>query len=349
MGLLQTMLSKPKPAVEGLPDGLRDYQVEGIDFLVRRGRAILADEQGVGKTVQALVAARRLVPDGRILVVSPKSAAGVWIAEAKKWIGEEAKSYQGTTRSYEVLDKHPMVITNYSLLGEVFKRVPHWNLIIFDEAHKLRNWRPLSKKSTYRDLTNGSSTYKFFRPGSPIFSNAGDLWPLLHQIRPDLFRSYWKFIEEWCVLDHNGYGIVILGTKNARTLNASLKKHGMMIRRLKKDVMPELPPKTRMEWPLEMTPKQAKDYRKLADDLLLELEDYNLTVPNKIALVMRLRQLLVSPRLLGLDYDGAAVEALREELSESNDSSIIFTPFAEALPILSGALEKTGRPTRIIR
>lgn len=349
MGLLTTMLGKPKPPLEGLPDGLRNYQAEGIEFLVRRGRAILADEQGVGKTVQALVAARRLVPSGRVLIVAPKSAAGVWIIEANKWIDEEVRSYQGTSRAYDVIDKWPMVVTNYSLLKEVFKRKPHWDLIIFDEAHKLRNWRPLSKKSTYKGLNSGSAMYKFFLTGTPIFSNAGDLWPLLNQIRPELFTSYWKFVGEWCVLDHNGYGVVILGTKNAKILNASLKKHGFMIRRLKKDVMPELPPKTRMEWPLDMTPKQASDYNKLAKELMLELEDRTLAVPNKIALVMRLRQLLVSPRLLGLDYDGAAVEALREELSESNNASVLFTPFAQALPILQSALEKTGRPTRIVR
>lgn len=330
---------------------LRKYQREGIDFLVRQGRAILADEQGVGKTVQALVAARVLVPkgQGRILIVSPKSAAGVWIDEIAKWLGEEGLTYQGTSRAYDVLDNAPIVITNYSLLKEVFERHPHWSLIIFDEAHKLRGWRPLSKRSTYKFLNRGSSKYKFFLTGTPIFSNAGDLWPLLHQIRPDVFKSYWAFVEQWCHIDNNGFGNVIIGTKNSRSLHAGLKKHGFMIRRLKKDVMPELPPKTRMEWSLEMTPMQAKDYTRLAKDMMLDFDDHTLTVPNKIALVLRLRQLLVSPRILGLDYDGAAIDALREELSEANSASIVFTPFPTAgLPVMMDAFAKLGRPIEVV-
>lgn len=330
---------------------LRRYQQEGISFLTRQGRAILGDEQGVGKTVQALIAARNLVPygTGRILVIAPKSAAGVWIIEADKWLAEEARSYQGTARSYEVLDNSPIVITNYSLMGEVFKRHPHWAVIIFDEAHKLKGWRPLGKRSTYKDLKRGSSKYKFFLTGTPIFSHAGDLWPMLHQIRPDVFTSYWGFVDQWCVVDNNGFGNVIIGNKNPRSLHNGLKKHGFMLRRLKKDVMPELPPKTRMEWPLEMTPQQARDYNRLAKDLMVELEDSTLIVPNKVALVVRLRQLLVCPRVLGFAYRGGAEEALLEELSEGNTPSVIFTPFTEPLPYFTELMEKAKRPTRTIQ
>jgi SNF2 family DNA or RNA helicase len=333
---------------------LRRYQMDGIHFLTKQGRAILADEQGVGKTVQALIAARHLVPaggKGRILIVAPKSAAGTWVYEARKWLDEEVRSYQGTVRSYDVLDKAPIVITNYSLMKEVFERHPHWTLIIFDEAHKLRGWRGnRSQKGTYKALSNGSASYKFFLTGTPVFSNAGDLWPLLKQIDPDKFGGYWPFLERWTYLEKGHFGWTIIGNKNPRKLNRGLKNEGYMLRRLKKDVLEELPPKTRMEWILEMTPKQKRDYLRLVKEFEIEISDERtLAVPNKVALLMRLRQLLVAPRVLGLDYDGAAIESLREELAESNDAALVFTPFAKALPVLQEALAKTGRPTRIVR
>jgi SNF2 family DNA or RNA helicase len=332
---------------------LRRYQLDGVHFLVKQKRAILADEQGVGKTVQALIAARHLVPrsSGRILIVAPKSASGVWQYETQKWLGEEAKSYQGTTRAWDDLDNAPIVITNYSLLKEVFTRQPHWTLMIFDEAHKLRGWRPASsKKGTYRALGKGSSLYKFFLTGTPYFTNAGDIWPLLHQIDPQKFNSYWSFLSRWTHLERGPFGYQIMGNRQPKLLREGLKKQGYMLRRLKKDVMPELPPKTRMEWVLEMTPKQRRDYEKLAKDMIIELnESQTLAAPTKLAVIVRLRQLLVSPRLLGLDSDGAALEALKEELSESNDAAIVFTPFPTlGLPILQQTLKSSGREIFIV-
>lgn len=341
-------------AIDASRGELRRYQLDGIQFLVKHGRTILADEQGVGKTVQALIAARHLVPyqgQGRILIVALKSSAGVWIGETKKWLDEEAVSYQGTARSYRDLDNAKIVITNYSLMGEVFKRHPHWTLIIFDEAHKLRGWRGRrSKRGTYKALETGSSMYKFFLTGTPVFSNAGDLWPLLHQIDPKKFPAYWPFLNQWTYLEKGTFGWTILGNKAPKKLNTGLRTQGYMIRRLKKDVLKELPPKTRVEWKLDMTSKQARDYNHLVKELELELSDERtLAVPNKVALLVRLRQLLVSPRLLELDYDGIALESLREELSDTNDAALVFTPFpTRGLPVLHDGLRKTGRPLYVV-
>jgi len=332
---------------------LRRYQQEGIAYLTRYKRTILADEQGVGKTPQALVAARNLT-QGRILVVAPKTAAEVWIDHAADWLGEEAKTYQGMTRAYEDLDNASIVVTNYHLLKEVVARHPHWSLIIYDEAHKLRN---RERKTLYGVASKVSSMYLFFLTGTPIFSSAADLWPLLHIINPKYFQSYWGFARTWTHIHQEQYGprtvTKVEGVKDPKRLQYLLNKEGFMIRRLKRDVMPELPPKQRVEWTLQMNPRQATAYKQLTKELFIELEGTKegqiLLVPSKLALITRLRQLLVSPRLLGLDFEGAAIEALTEQLGESQDAALVFTPFAEALPLLEEAMAKIGRETRTIR
>lgn len=353
---LMDLLRKPREVAtepELAPTGLelRPYQVEGIKYLTRFGRTILADETGVGKTVQALLAARRLT-DKRILVVAPKSASGVWVRETKKWLGEEARTYEGTTRSYKDLDDAPILVTNYVLFREVVARHPHWQVIIYDEAHKLRNRQTKTALAAMRSV---SSLYVFFLTGTPIFTNAGDLWPMLHIADPKEFKAYWPFVQLWCHLIEEQYGprhvVKVEGVKNPKRLQRGLNKYGYMLRRLKKDVMPELPEKFRDEWPLRMNAKQSAAYKKMAKEMILEVEGREdiLAIPSKLALVTRLRQLLVSPKLLGLDFEGAGEEALKEELAESNDAAIVFTPFAEALPILQEGLKKTGRPIMVIR
>lgn len=327
------------------PPELREYQKEGIAFLARYRRAILADEQGVGKTVQALMAARQLHAE-RILVVAPKSASGVWVMEAEKWLGEVATPYQGSTRNYADLDSAPIVVTNYVLFKEVMARKPKWNVIIFDEAHKLRNRK---RPTLFQTALKAYSPNLFFLTGTPIFTSAGDLWPPLHLINPAQFRSYWKFVKEWTHINYNGYGYQILGTKHPERLQKILYGEGLMLRRLKKDVMPELPPKTRMSIPIEMHPKQRQAYETMVNDLMIELSegDKVLTIPSKLALFTRLRQLLVSPKLIGLDTPSAAINALKEDLEGSNDAMLVFTPFAEALPILADELK--FRQTFIVR
>ena len=348
-------LMAPGSSMESMPTApatgaselyLRGYQVEGIEYLTRYGRTILADETGIGKTVQALIAGRKLT-DQRILVVAPKSASGVWVKEAMKWLGETARTYEGPSRKRVDLDNATILVTNYHLLREVIARHPHWTLIIYDEAHKLRN---RTRETLYGAASRVSSSYVFFLTGTPIYSNAGDLWPMLNIIKPQAFNSYWGFVKLWAHMDHNGYGYMIHGVKNPKRLQRGLNRNGWMLRRLKKDVLKDLPEKFRDEWPLKMNSKQRKAYEQMANELVLKLDgEHDLAIPSKLALMTRLRQLLVAPKLLGLDFEGAGEEALKEELGETTDAAIIFTPFADALPLLQKSLEKTGRPIRIIR
>jgi SWI/SNF-related matrix-associated actin-dependent regulator of chromatin subfamily A-like protein 1 len=327
---------------------LYDFQEEGVDFLATQKRAILGDDMGLGKTPQALRAAERL-DAFPMLVVCPKSATGVWMREAEKWLGITPNSYTGQNRK---LDKDPaIVITSYVGVEEISSRLP-FRLTVFDEAHKLRNGRIRAKpnKKSGESITphlflaakKVKSPYMFHLTGSPIINDADDLWPLLHLANPYAWKSYWAYVNKYMFKDNNGFGWKVHDVKDPVGLRRDLERY--MLRRKKTDVLLQLPEKRRVPWDLQMTPTQKRHYDNLVKEMMTELTDGGdiLAVPSKLALLTRLRQLLVTPRLLGIDEDGAAIEAIAEHLTENPHPAVVFTPFAQAIPHIHAALN--GQP-----
>lgn len=329
--------------VRGMTLELYDYQKAGVDFLVEHKRAILADDMGLGKTPQALRAAETL-DAFPILVVCPKAATGVWKREAEKWIGVTPNAYVGQNRKLQ--RDAPMVISSYLGFPEVMSKLPY-RLVIFDEAHKFRNGRVKVKKNKrgetvspdwFKHARQLHAPYMFHLTGSPVVNDADDLWPLLNLLNPYAWTSYWSYVKRYMFMDNNGYGWKVHDVKDPVALRAALERY--MLRRKKTDVLLDLPEKRRDTWPLEMSPVQKRHYDSLVKEMMTELDDGGdiLAVPSKLALLTRLRQLLVTPRVLGIDDDGAALEALSEQLHDSPHPSVVFTPFAQALPHIRAAL-----------
>ena len=325
------------------PDlALYDYQEEGVDFLVARKRAILGDDMGLGKTPQALKAAERL-DAFPILVVCPKAATGVWRREAEKWIGITPSVYSGPNRQLE--RDAAIVITNYVLFPEVMSKMAY-RLTIFDEAHKFRNGKIGGKQGSrpqlFKHALKVKSPYMFHLTGSPIINDADDLWPLLHLANPFAWKSYWAYVKKYMFMDNNGFGWKVHDVSDPVALKHDLELY--LLRRKKTDVLLSLPEKRRVQWDLTMTPEQKRHYDNLVKEMMTDLNSEGdiLAVPSKLALLTRLRQLLVTPRLLGIDEDGTALEALSEHLRENPHPAVVFTPFAQAIPYICTALN--GQP-----
>lgn len=320
------------------------YQQAGIDFLAR-GRAILGDDVGLGKTGQALLAAQKL-DAFPILVVVPKAATGVWVAEVAKWLEMDAETYLGPRRKFS--RDAPVVITNYALFGEILNKRA-WRLTIWDEAHKFRNGRVGGKGGTRPKLfaaaKKDQAQYAFFLTGTPVVNDADDLWPLLHLIDPKHWASYWHYVNAYMFKDNNGFGWKIHGVKDAVGLRRDIGPYLLRRTKTSPEVSLQLPPKTRQSWDVQMTRVQKTAYNQLVDEMLADLPDGGLlAVPNKIALLTRLRQLLVCPRLIGLDDDGAAFLALRDLFETAPHNAVVFTPFAEAVTPLTQLLGDIAQP-----
>lgn len=224
------------------------YQREGAQFLALRGRALLADEPGLGKTAQAIVAAAS--PEYRtgtvIVVVCPASVRENWIREFKQFW------------------PHPQVPP--ALLVESYDKVARGafdhvasHVLILDEAHYLKNPDAKRTKAIFGVKCDGvgglveRADRVFCLTGTPAPNNPAELWPMLRAVMPDAITprdvegtaagkpmSYWQFVNRYCVTRDNGYGIEIVKGKNLDKLKARIEP--FVLRRKKADVLSEIPP-----------------------------------------------------------------------------------------------------------
>jgi SNF2 family DNA or RNA helicase len=339
----------------------RKYQEEGIDFLKKRARVILADEPGLGKTFQCLGALEGL-GFGPTLIVCPKMALGVWEHEIRKWTDQIGMIYDGTQTQRKKLwksfveDDIPFLITNYAKLKELLTLKPSWKTIICDEYHLagVRN----RNTQVYDNLKRFTSTNMFLITGTPINRGPQDLFAPLSLLNPTEFKSYWGYEARYCLVIDGMFGKTIEERPKDPTVFKQMWSRYMIHR--KKSVVDGLPDKLRMPVPLEMTSKQAKLYREIEENMYAEVKQSDLMIkdghpnwddeviitPGRMSQILRLRQMLVTPQLLGINEKGAILEALPELLNaefENGTPVMIFTPFAQAIPFIKEAIAKVAK------
>lgn len=230
-------------------ESLYKFQHEGAVWLRQHPRSGLFDEQGLGKTVQALRAAT--VRGGRTLLVVPTVVSHNWARELRRWV-DPAVDVQVISHGKEkVRHTCTWVIVPHSLLlrPAIVNQLQDIEVTIADEAHFFRNPRAQRTKSFFlgRDPLCRRSPFCWVLTGTPMPNHAGELWPMLAGLAPERLRqdgkllNYGAFLDRFCVLAPNPFGTKpkIVGLKNPNELRERLK--GFYLRRLKKDVL-TLPP-----------------------------------------------------------------------------------------------------------
>src|SRR5262245_36096145 len=233
-----------------LAEGLFAHQVEGVAFLLGRRRAILADDMGLWKTRQSVVALTHAAPKGPWLVVSPASVKGNWAREIAAVRAGDRVHVIGPAAP-PPMGYDGWVVINYDLLGKhaAALAVMPWTGLVFDEAHYLKNHT--SKRSRHaRELVAGAPDAVLHAlTGTPLTSRPRDLFPLLQLVGHPMGRSFLSFAKRYCAAYHNGYGWVSDGASNLEELRVQL--HGVMLRRTKDEVL-DLPPKLRTWVPVQV-------------------------------------------------------------------------------------------------
>lgn len=226
------------------------FQKKGVQFgIERKGRFLLADEMGVGKTAQALGVMYVYKEEWPVLVICPSSLKYNWKNEIVRWTGiNESKVHIINKGSDDLLPLNTLfTICSYEIAtkSEISSKIEQqkFKCLIADEAHALKNKETKRCKVLLPILKQIKRLICI--SGTPILAKPIELFSVVSCIRPDLFNNYHAFANRYCNPRETFYGIDYKGTSNLRELNYILEN--FMIRRLKKEVLSELPDKQRQK------------------------------------------------------------------------------------------------------
>lgn len=251
------------------------------------GRALVAMEMGLGKSLTSLMFAANN-PDLRpLLIICPASLKWNWKQECETHFGWRkvvvlSGSKPPPERSWK---KHPIVIVNYDILGEVrtdpksrSHNRPGWlaylkylapQIVIIDEAHYLAN-RTAKRTKWCREICQ-EVPHVLALSGTPIVNRPAELWPVLNLLRPDLYPNFFPFGHKFCGARKTFWGWEFKGASNLEALHSDLKRT-VMIRKTKAQVLKELPDKIVSVVPLEI--EDYSQYQEALEDFRTWLSKY---------------------------------------------------------------------------
>lgn len=234
---------------------LKPYQLEGARGIYRfKGRALLADEQGLGKTIQALYWVRKTPRHRPVVVVTPASVKYVWRHEAQTHFGMKTIVLEGfrPKRVMNIQGEGDIVVLNYEILKSwlpaLLRLKPQ--VVILDEVHYISSPTTKRTKATWK-LCDGVPSVVGLS-GTPFTNRTIELWSVLQAIKPELFPEMSVFAWRYTKPFHWRGRWHYKGSKNSKELHGILRKN-VMIRRLKKEVLPDLPPKSRILVPFRIS------------------------------------------------------------------------------------------------
>ena len=335
-------------------DCLRPYQQKGFEWMCSLHDlymgGILADEMGLGKTVQTLAAISRCIKlakeDGEeplpSLIVSPTSLIYNWESEARRFtpdldivIIEGSRSVRIKQMLALKTEKPDIVITSYPLIRRdiAIMREVSFRFIILDEAQNIKNMRSVGARSV-KQLQGRT---RVALTGTPMENHAGEFWSLFDFVLPGYLPDYPEFLRRW------GEG------RNADELLMRIRP--FLMRRLKKDVLPDLPPCTDFMLTAHMPPEQRRVY----DAALIQSRERVkriLGAPGErghaeiLSAIMQLRQICCHPALCLPDYQGPSgkMDLLQDVLENALADGrrvLIFSQFTSMLHIIGNFLDES--------
>lgn len=320
-----------KDSVEFYP-----HQIEGIRLLAQRKSFLLADEMGIGKSIQALTVFGVDVKRGwasTCVVVCPTTLKENWSDEVEKFTRFQCMILEGnpTQRNrmlieFALWEGPKILIINYEQVAPhlEFLDKMEFDVAIFDEAHYLKN--PQAKRT--KACLNMYSRRSFLLTGTPMLNHVNELWSILHRIDEVAYPKYWSFLSRYAVF--GGYkDKQIVGVKNEKELTERLQN--VMLRRLKKDVL-NLPDVQYIERRVNMLPAQKELYDEVLNEMRLPRADSATPddIENALVKFLRLKQICgTTLPFTGEDVSGKLDLAVEDatELLENGHRIVVFTQF----------------------
>ncbi|XP_039158136.1 ATP-dependent DNA helicase DDM1 [Eucalyptus grandis] len=364
---------------------LKPYQVKGVKWLISLWQnglnGILADQMGLGKTIQTIGFLAHLKGkglDGPYLVIAPLSTLSNWVNEIQRFVPSmKAIIYHGDKKQRDELRRKymprtvgpsfPIIVTSYEVaMNDAKKCLRHysWKYIVVDEGHRLKN----AQCKLLKQLKFLSTENKLLLTGTPLQNNLAELWSLLNFILPDIFSSHEEF-ESWFDLSgkySNAATKEELEDKKRAQVVAKLHAilRPFLLRRMKADVEQMLPRKKEIILYATMTEHQRnfQDHliNKTLENHLLETVDIGSGMKGKLNnLMVQLRKNCNHPDLLESAFNGShfypPVEQIVEQcgkfrlldkllgkLFERKHKVLIFTQWTKILDIMDYYFSEKG-------
>ncbi len=334
---------------------LRDYQTEGYAWLARLAHwgvgACLADDMGLGKTVQALALIISRAANGPALAVAPTSVCMNWMEEAKRFAPTlNVFQFGAGDRKETLASLRPfdLMVCSYGLLQQEEELLAsvEWETIVLDEAQAIKN--AATQRSQAAMKLQGR--FKIITTGTPVENHLDELWNLFRFINPGLLGSLDAFNRKFANPIERG---------NDHQARARLKRliQPFILRRLKTQVLTELPQKTEIILHVELGEEETALYEAMRRQSLDRIARVEGNMGRKsiqiLAEIMRLRRLCCNPRLVVPDTKTKSskfelfVETL-EELLDNKHKALIFSQFVGHLGILREFLEERKIPYQYI-
>lgn len=257
----------------------RKYQIDAVKFAEESNvRCIIADEQGLGKTIETLSLLRihpeKLLP---CIIVCPSTVKLQWMFEIYRICSSEeiaAKDRRFLTQvitsgKERAIPGFQIYIVTYDILKKenLFEYLPDGTIktIIIDECQRIKNH--LSERAKAVQRIGKNTPHIISLSGTPINNHAGEYFTVLNLTKPTLFPHYHRYLENYCETYNNGWGIKVGGIRDLERFQADTKD--IIIRRTKADVLTDLPPLDRKFHHVELDRALNKAY----DEALKELDE----------------------------------------------------------------------------
>lgn len=336
-----------RPALPStLQADLRDYQMEGFRWLSRLAKmgtgACLADDMGLGKTLQAISVILQRASEGPTLVIAPTSVCPNWFAEVRKFAPTLQPVLFADSEREEVvkgLGPYDVLITSYGLVTRENELLMSrdWTTMVIDEAQAIKNYRT----KRFEAVAAIPAGFKIATTGTPIENNLDELWALFRFLNPGLLGQRERFSQRFSQK-------IEANDKDARN-RLRLMVRPFILRRLKREVLDELPPRTEVTLHIDLSDDEKALYENLRRQALEQIEkDEKNTQPLAVlAELTKLRRLCCHPYLVAPDESitPSKLEAfsnLVQELLEGDHKALVFSQFVDVLKLLEAELKELG-------
>lgn len=320
---------------EKIRTSLFPFQREGVQLaLARNGKIILADDMGLGKSIQSLAIASYYRREWPMLIMAPASMVSTWHEQVQRWFPELDPASIVALYDGKGLLNGQVNIGSYDLLTRMGDQVAakKFQVVIVDESHALKN--PDSKRSKSLIPVISRSSRAILLSGTPALSRPIELFSQIKAINPKLFPNYYDFGKRYCNGHQTHFGWDMKGSSNTQELQVILE-NTIMIRRTKGQVLSQLPPKIRQQIFLKVDPRDLKIFASINNKgALLGLDD--------LSRMESRNELMDLWRKTGEAKAPAMLEYI-EDLLEAGHKCLVFAHHKNVLDIFEDSFMKAKR------